>query len=98
MPAPVLLAPIGVQSIVHPEGEVAVARAAASLHVPMVLSTASSFTLEEVAEANGDSPRWFQLYWPRERNVAKSMLARAEAAGYRALVVTLDTWLLGWRP
>jgi lactate 2-monooxygenase len=98
MPAPVLLAPIGVQSIVHPDGELATARAAASLGVPMVLSTASSYALEEVAEANGDGPRWFQLYWPNEDAVCVSLLERAKAAGYTALVVTLDTWTLAWRP
>ncbi|WP_346012429.1 alpha-hydroxy-acid oxidizing protein [Streptomyces sp. SID3343] len=98
MPAPVLLAPVGVQSIVCPEGELATARAAAALGVPMVLSTASSHTLEAVAEASGAGPRWFQLYWPRDADVTISLLARACAAGYTTLVVTLDTWLLGWRP
>ncbi|HWI74970.1 MAG TPA: lactate 2-monooxygenase [Baekduia sp.] len=99
MPAPLLLAPVGVQSIVHPEGELAVARAAGGLGVPMVASTASSFTLEEIAQAGGaDAPRWFQLYWPKSDDLAASFVRRAEAAGYRALVVTLDTPLLAWRP
>jgi lactate 2-monooxygenase len=98
MPAPLLLAPIGVLSILHPDGEKAVARAAAELGVPMVLSTASSHTIEEVAAESGDAPRWFQLYWPTEDEVTASVLARARAAGYRVLVVTLDTWTLGWRP
>ena len=98
MPAPVMLAPIGVLSIVHPEAEVAVARAAAALGLTMILSTASSRNLEEVAKAMGDSPRWFQLYWPKDRDFAASLLRRSEAAGYRAIVVTLDTFLLGWRP
>ncbi|MFC9972870.1 lactate 2-monooxygenase [Spirillospora sp. NPDC127200] len=98
MPAPVLLAPIGVQSIFHPEGELAVARAAAGTGLPMVLSTAASFTLEEVAEANGEGPRWYQLYWPKDRDLAVSFLERAKAAGYTALVVTLDTFTLAWRP
>jgi len=98
MPAPVMLAPIGVLSIVHPEAEVAVARASASLGIPMVLSTASSRNLEEVAQALGACPRWFQLYWPQDRDFAASLLGRAEQAGYGAIVVTLDTWLLGWRP
>lgn len=96
--APVLLAPIGVQSIVHPDGELASARAAASVGLPYVASTASSFTLEEIAEANGAGQRWFQLYWPRGEELAASFVHRAEAAGYSAIVVTLDTWLLGWRP
>jgi lactate 2-monooxygenase len=98
MPAPLLLAPVGVQSIVHPDAEVAVARAAAATGVPMVLSTASSRSLEEVAEALGGSPRWFQLYWPGDPDLAASLLGRAERAGYGAIVVTLDTWLLAWRP
>jgi isopentenyl diphosphate isomerase/L-lactate dehydrogenase-like FMN-dependent dehydrogenase len=98
MPAPLLVAPIGVMSIVHPDGELAVARAAAELGVPMVLSTASSHTIEEVAAASGDAPRWYQLYWPTEDAVTVSILERAWAAGHRVLVVTLDTWTLGWRP
>ncbi|MFH9419932.1 alpha-hydroxy-acid oxidizing protein [Streptomyces sp. NPDC017529] len=96
--APVLLAPIGVQTIVHPDGERATARAAAAAGVPMVLSTAASHTIEEVAEANGDGQRWFQLYWPHDDEVTVSFLDRARAAGYTALVVTLDTWQLAWRP
>ncbi|MGV9775659.1 lactate 2-monooxygenase [Streptosporangium sp. NPDC003464] len=95
-PAPVALAPIGVQSIVHPHGELATARAAASLGVPAVLSTASSHTLEEVAEAGG--PRWYQLYWPHDDEVTLSLLDRAAKSGYDTLVVTLDTWTLAWRP
>ena len=98
MPAPLMLAPVGVQSIVHPDAEVAVARAAAALGVPIVLSTASSKTLEEVAAAGGDAPRWYQLYWPRDPDFTVSLLRRAEQAGYRAVVVTLDTPMLGWRP
>jgi lactate 2-monooxygenase len=98
MPAPLLLAPIGVLSILHDDGELAVARAAAELGVPMVLSTASSHSIEEVADASGDGPRWYQLYWPTEDAVTVSILARARAAGFTTLVVTLDTWTLGWRP
>jgi isopentenyl diphosphate isomerase/L-lactate dehydrogenase-like FMN-dependent dehydrogenase len=98
LPAPVLVAPVGVQSIVHPDGELAVARACAELGVPMVLSTAASYTLEQVAEASGSGPRWFQLYWPTEDEVTLSLLGRAKAAGFTTLVVTLDTWTLGYRP
>lgn len=99
MPAPVMLAPIGgIQSLLHPDGEVAVARVAAELGIPMVLSTVSSKTLEEVAETLGDTPRWFQLYWPSDDAFTKSLLQRAEAAGYGAIVVTLDTRILAWRP
>ncbi|MFL6124085.1 lactate 2-monooxygenase [Actinophytocola sp.] len=98
MPAPVLLAPVGVQSIVHPDGELATARAAAALGLTMVLSTASSHTIEEVAEASAGGPRWYQLYWPNDNDVTISILQRARAAGFSALVVTLDTWTLAWRP
>ncbi len=98
MPAPVLLAPIGVQGIIHEEAELAPARAAAALGVPVVLSSAASRTMEQVAEACGDSPRWFQLYWPNDEALTKSFLSRAEAAGYEAIVVTLDVPLLAWRP
>lgn len=98
MPAPVLLGPIGVIGIYHPDAERAVARAAASLGAPMVLSTVSSTPLEEVAAAGGDAPRWFQLYWPKDRDLAASLLHRAKAAGYTTLVVTIDTFRLAWRP
>jgi lactate 2-monooxygenase len=97
MPAPVMLAPVGVQSIVHPDGELATARAAAALGVPMILSTASSHTIEDVAESNGDGPRWYQLYWPNDNDVTISILSRAKAAGFTTLVLTLDTWTLAWR-
>ncbi|MCX5205887.1 alpha-hydroxy-acid oxidizing protein [Streptomyces sp. NBC_00237] len=97
--APLVLAPIGVQSLVHPDGELATARAAAATGLPMALSTASSHTIEEVAEANGaEGQRWFQLYWPHDDEVTASILGRARAAGYTVLVVTLDTWQLAWRP
>jgi lactate 2-monooxygenase len=96
--APFLLAPVGVLAIAHPDGELAVARAAAAQHVPMILSTAASATIEDVAAASGEGQRWFQLYWPKDRSVAASMLGRAQAAGYSVLVVTLDTRLLAWRP
>ena len=97
LPLPVLLAPIGVQGILHREAELASARAAASIGVPLVVSTVSSRPLEEVAAAMGDAPRWFQLYWPRSDQLAASLLSRAQQAGYGAIVVTLDTYLLAWR-
>jgi lactate 2-monooxygenase len=96
-PAPFLLAPIGVLSIAHAEGEIAVARAAAASGIPMVLSSAASHSLEDVALAMGDAPRWFQLYWASDREIALSFVGRATAAGYSAVVVTLDTLTLGWR-
>lgn len=98
LPAPVMLAPIGVQEIMHPEKEIAVARAASSLGIPILLSTAGSTPMEEVAEAMGDVPRWYQLYWPRDPELAASFVGRAEAAGYSAIVITLDTTTLAWRP
>jgi lactate 2-monooxygenase len=97
-PFPFLLAPVGVLSIAHPEGELAPAQAAAGARVPFVLSTAASHSIEEIGEAMGDAPRWFQLYWVGNRDVVASLVRRAEAAGYGAIVVTLDTLILGWRP
>jgi lactate 2-monooxygenase len=97
-PFPFLLAPVGVLSIAHPDGELAPARAAAGLRVPFVLSSAASHSIEEIAEAMGDAARWFQLYWVSDREIVASLVGRAEAAGYSAIVVTLDTLVLGWRP
>jgi isopentenyl diphosphate isomerase/L-lactate dehydrogenase-like FMN-dependent dehydrogenase len=97
-PFPFLLAPVGVLSIAHTDGELAPARAAAAARVPFILSTAASHSIEEIAEAMGDGPRWFQLYWVSNRDVVASLVRRAEAAGYGAIVVTLDTLVLGWRP
>jgi len=98
MPAPLLLAPIGVQKVVHPDGELASARAAAALGVPMIASTAAHFPLEEIAAAGGEAPRWFQLYWPNDPDLARSLVERAEAAGYGAIVLTVDTFIPGWKP
>jgi isopentenyl diphosphate isomerase/L-lactate dehydrogenase-like FMN-dependent dehydrogenase len=98
LPAPLMIAPVGVMSIVHEEAERAVARAAASLGVPMVLSNAASTTMEDVAAELGDTPRWFQLYWPTNNDVAASFVARAKDAGYSAIVLTVDTRILAWRP
>jgi lactate 2-monooxygenase len=97
-PVPFFLAPIGVLSIAHPDGEVACARAAASLRIPFVLSSAASHSIEEIAAVMGDAPRWFQLYWVNDRDICASFVRRAEAAHYSAIVVTLDTLTLGWRP
>jgi lactate 2-monooxygenase len=94
-PVPFLLAPVGTLSIVHPDADLAVARAAAATGVPMVLSGAASTSIEDVA-AEGPL-RWFQLYWFNDREVTASVVARAEAAGYGAVVVTVDTIVLGWR-
>jgi lactate 2-monooxygenase len=96
-PVPFLLAPIGVLSIVHPDGERAVARAAAATGVPAVLSSAASTSMEDFAAEAPEAKRWYQLYWFSNREIAASLVARAEAAGYGAIVVTLDTLMLGWR-
>ncbi|MFJ7589640.1 alpha-hydroxy-acid oxidizing protein [Streptomyces sp. NPDC097617] len=98
LPVPVLLAPLAAQQVAHPEGESATARAAAAAGVPLVLSTFASRTLEEVAERAGDQPRWFQLYLPSDRAVGESLVRRAEASGYSAIVVTVDATHLGFRP
>ncbi|MCP2258096.1 FMN-dependent dehydrogenase, includes L-lactate dehydrogenase and type II isopentenyl diphosphate isomerase [Streptoalloteichus tenebrarius] len=98
MAAPVLLAPVGTASVIHPEAERAQARAAADLGLVSVLSTASSTPMEEVAATAPDAARWFQLYWPNDPELAESLVRRAEAAGYRAIVVTVDTWTMAWRP
>jgi len=95
--APFLLAPVGVLSIVHPDAELAVARASKATGVPMILSSAASTSLEDVAAELGDAQRWFQLYWWADRELAGNLVDRAAAAGYGAIVVTLDTLTLGWR-
>jgi isopentenyl diphosphate isomerase/L-lactate dehydrogenase-like FMN-dependent dehydrogenase len=100
LPAPVILGPVGVQGILHAEGELASARAAAALGLPFTLSTAASRSIEEVARAVGSAGKgahWFQLYWGKNPDLTASMLQRAERAGYKALVVTLDTGMLAWR-
>ncbi len=97
LPAPFLLAPIGVLELVHPEADVAVARAAAAEGIPMIFSSQASKPMEECAAAMGDSPRWFQLYWSTSDELVASFVARAEACGCEAIVVTLDTTMLGWR-
>lgn len=99
-PVPFAIAPVGVQRIFNPDGEVAAAKAAAKEQVPYIMSTASSTSIEDVAEANGNGTRWFQLYWPsnEHQDITRSVLSRAREAGFTALFVTLDTYVLGWRP
>lgn len=93
---PVLLAPTAFNRLAHPDGEMAAARAARAAGTIMITSTLSTCTLEEVAEAGG-GPLWFQLYVYKDRGLTKDLIARAEACGYRALVLTVDTPLLGRR-
>ncbi|SDZ63439.1 FMN-dependent dehydrogenase, includes L-lactate dehydrogenase and type II isopentenyl diphosphate isomerase [Evansella caseinilytica] len=97
LPTPLLLAPVGFQTVVHPEGELASARSAAGLGIPYITSTVSSFSLEDISAVMENVPRYFQLYWPNDEEVAASFVTRAEAAGYDAIVLTVDTALLGWR-
>jgi lactate 2-monooxygenase len=98
MPAPVLFAPVGVQKLAHPRGELATARAAAELKLTYIHSTQGAYSMEEVAAANGRGSRWYQLYWPTDDELTVSFLRRARATGYTHLLITLDTTLLGWRP
>jgi len=98
LPAPLLLAPIGVQDLAHPRGDLATAEAAGARGVPMIFSNQASVDMETCAAAMGEGPRWFQLYWTRSEALSESLVRRAEACGCDAIVVTLDTTMLGWRP
>ena len=97
-PSPVIAAPVGVLELVHPEADLGIAKAAATLGVPYVISSQGSKPMEQTAAAMGDSPRWFQLYWSSSDDLVASFVSRAEASGAQAIVVTLDTHMLGWRP
>ena len=94
---PLLLAPIGVQELAHKDADLASARASAAERVPMIFSNQASVPMEATAAVMKDQPRWFQLYWSRADEVVASLVSRAEACGCDAIVVTLDTTLLGWR-
>lgn len=96
--APVLTAPVGALGLVHPEPELSVVAATAAVGIGAVVTTMAQLPLERVAEAAPEALRWYQLYWPSDDAVAESMVRRAEAAGYAAIVVTVDAWSLGWRP
>ncbi|GEK22710.1 lactate 2-monooxygenase [Cellulomonas xylanilytica] len=97
LPAPLLFAPVGVLELAHQDADHAIARAARALDLPMVISSQASVPMEDVAATLGDAPRWFQLYWSKDDDVVDSFVARAEKIGCDALVVTLDTHVLGWR-
>ncbi len=97
LPLPILLGPIGVLEMAHREADLPAARAASAAGVPFVRSSQSSRPMEQIAEAVGAGPRWFQLYWSSRNELTASFVRRAEQAGYEAIVVTLDTTLLGWR-
>jgi lactate 2-monooxygenase len=100
LPSPLMMAPIGVIGLCAQDGhgDVATAVAAARTGVPMIASTLSVDPMEDVAAQFGDTPGFFQLYTPASRDLAASLVSRAEAAGFKGIVVTLDTWLTGWRP
>ena len=100
LPTPLFMSPIGVIGLCAQDGQgdIATARAAGLTGVPMVASTLSAAPLEDVAKALGGATGFFQLYTPRDIALAESLVRRAEAAGFKAIVVTLDTWLTGWRP
>ncbi|MFC4463425.1 alpha-hydroxy-acid oxidizing protein [Streptomyces xiangluensis] len=99
-PSPVFMAPVGVIGLCAQDGhgDLATARAAARTGVPMVASTLSADPMEQVTPELGDTPGFFQLYTPTDRDLAESLVRRAEAAGFKGIVVTLDTWVAGWRP
>lgn len=100
LPTPLLLAPVGVIGLCDPDGhgDQITARASAATGVPMIASTLTADPMEDVAPLAGDTPGLFQLYTPADRDLAASFVSRAEAAGYKGIVVTLDTQILGWRP
>ncbi len=97
LPAPLLLAPIGVLEMVHQKADLAVAEAAGQLKVPYIFSNQASVPMEVCSQHMGNSPRWFQLYWSTSNDLVASLVRRAEACGCEAIVVTLDTTMLGWR-
>ena len=98
LPGPFLLAPVGVLELAHRQADRAVAAAARAEGVPMIFSSQASTPMEECAALLGESPRWFQLYWSKSDELVESFVRRAEACGCEAIVVTLDTTILGWRP
>jgi lactate 2-monooxygenase len=97
LPSPFVLCPIGVLEMAHPDADIAVARAAAAEGIPFVFSNQASRPMEETARAMGEEPRWFQLYWSTSNDLVASLVSRAEACGCSAIVLTLDTTMLGWR-
>lgn len=92
------MAPVGVQSHFHEDKEIGTAQACANLGVPFTMSTASATGIEDLVKAVPEGPKWFQLYWPTDNEITASILSRAKANGFQALVVTLDTWSMAWRP
>jgi lactate 2-monooxygenase len=97
-PSPVVAAPVGVLELAHPDADLGVAHAAASLGIPYIASNQASIAMEETFAATPGAPHWFQLYWSSSDELVESLIARAEKAGAEAIVITLDTHMLGWRP
>jgi lactate 2-monooxygenase len=97
IPSPLILSPVGVLELAHRSADLGVARAAAKASLPMIFSNQASFPMEEMAGVMGENPRWFQLYWSKSDQLVRSFISRAESCGCGAIVVTLDTTLLGWR-
>jgi isopentenyl diphosphate isomerase/L-lactate dehydrogenase-like FMN-dependent dehydrogenase len=97
-PSPVIAGPVGVLELAHPDADLGIARAAAALGIPYVASNQASVPLEEAFAAAPGAPHWFQLYWSSSDDLVESLIARAETAGAEAIVITLDTHMLGWRP
>ena len=97
LPIPLLLSPVGVLELAHHHADLAVGRAAAATGIPFIFSNQASVPMESVAAGMGNSPRWFQMYWSKSRDLVASFARRAEAWGCSAIIVTLDTTLLGWR-
>lgn len=95
--APIGFSPIGINKIYHPDGEIPVAKVAKELNLPYCLSTAGSSAIEDVGKANGEGPRFFQLYMPHDDELTVSLLKRAYESGFSACMLTVDTWQLGWR-
>ena len=98
MSSPLLLAPIGAASVVTPDSDVIIARGAAAAGTPYVISSQGCNPMEETAATMGSTPFWYQLYWSTDEALVDSMISRAESCGAGALVITLDTTILGWRP
>jgi lactate 2-monooxygenase len=96
--SPLIAAPVGVLELAHPDADLGIARAAASLGIPYVASNQASVPLEEAFAATPGAPHWFQLYWSSSDDLIASLISRAESAGAEAIVITLDTHMLGWRP
>jgi lactate 2-monooxygenase len=97
-PYPVIAAPIGVLELAHRDADLGIARAASALGIPYVASNQASISMEETFAATPGSPHWFQLYWSSSDDLVESLVTRAERAGAEAIVITLDTHMLGWRP